>query len=128
MTISHSEIRRNARYSEISAFSFTSCEPDTVNFSISIGGVEELVELECDWTGTKTVIIYDEKSRRTPIDIKGPIFASWSGDLKRKISELLSELAEWEASMRKPMGAWDVRFLADPNFSHDTIPESESNE
>ena len=128
MTISHSELRRNARYCDISAFSFAPSEPDTANFSIAINGVEGLVELECGSTGTKTVFIYDEKSRRTPIDIEGPIFGSWSEDLKRKITELLSELAEWESSIRKPFGAWDIRTLANPDFSFDDIPENEANE
>ena len=125
MTISDSELRRNAAYEDISATSFAPAEPDTANFSIAIRSVEDLVELECDCTGTKSVFIYDEQARRTLVDITGPIFGSWSDDLKRKITELLSDLAQWESSMRKPRSAWDIRLLADPDRSLDEIPEGE---
>ena len=115
MTISHSELRRNASYDEIIAFSFAPSEPNTVNFSIEIAGEEELIELECDFTGTKSIYIYDQRANRVEVDITGETFASWSKDLKVKITELLSELADWEASMRKPGGAWDICLLDEPN-------------
>ena len=87
-----------------------------MNFSIAIAGIEELVELECDWTGRKSIFIYDERADRISVDILGPVFASWSDELKRKITELLGEVAEWEGSMRKPKEPWDIRLLADPDI------------
>jgi hypothetical protein len=107
MTTSLSELRKSVGYEELKVLSFAPASPDTINFEIATNEIEEIVEVECQSTGLKTVYYWDGPGRRIPVALNDQEFLGWSEGLRCKVAEVLAELAAWEANLRQTGGAWD---------------------
>ena len=115
MTTSLSELRRTVEYEALKAVAFTPSDPDAISFEIGTDEHQELVEVECLSSGLKTVFYWNGPGQRVEVELESEEFNSWSVGLRRKIGELLIELASWEAKLRQPGGPWDAALLANPN-------------
>ncbi|MDG2002133.1 MAG: hypothetical protein P8J20_02270 [Novosphingobium sp.] len=117
MTISRSELRRSVVYDDLTSSSRSYAEPDTVSAVIETAAEDDLVEIICNSNGLKEIQIGDLASLQYEVDLASETFASWSPGLKTKVAEALTDLADWEAKLRRSGGVWDARLLADPNLS-----------